>query len=93
MQAQFFGSIGEAAGKSRDETKLRPGATVRGLLNELTDACGESFREELFGESDGLRDDVTVTVNGAIIKHGDIDKIGLKPGDVIAFFPIFPGGG
>jgi molybdopterin converting factor small subunit len=93
IQVQLYGQFGEAAGRSADEVGLSAGATVSGLLGELADAYGRSFRDEIFDSSGGLRDDVMVTVNKAIVKHEDAAEIKMEPGDSIALFPIFHGGG
>jgi len=82
-----------AAKRTADEIPLPPDATVYDLMSELAGAYGESFRYELFDASCNLRDDVTVAVNAAMINRERITVISLTPGDVVSFFPIFPGGG
>jgi len=95
VQIKFFGVIGAAAGKNRDEVEFPPGATICDLLRELADSYGKSFRDELFDENGfgELRDDVTVTLGGVIVNHASAADISLKPGDEISLFPVFPGGG
>ena len=95
VRVQFFGSIGAVAGKSEDEVELPPDTTLCGFLRGLADAYGEGLREELFDEnsSDGLRDDVMITLGGVIINHASAAEINLKQGDEISLFPVFPGGG
>ena len=93
LQVQFFGAIREAAGKTAGADAV-PGLTVLALLQKLADGYGPAFRGEIFAEGgDGLRDDLTVTVNGAIVRHEAVSGISTAPGDVIALFPVFPGGG
>ena len=93
VQVKFFGDFGVIAKKSADEAQLPQSATVFCLLEELAGTYGKSFRDELFKETGGLRDDVMVTVNGAIVAHESVSEIDLAPDDVVALFPIFPGGG
>ena len=93
IQVKFFGNFGEVAKKSSDEVELPRDATVYGLLKELAVAYGEGLRDELFAGPDRLRDDMTVTVNSAIIDRGRVREIDLNPGDMVALLPIFPGGG
>ena len=93
MQVKFFGDIGVAAKRTADEVPLLPDATVYNIMTGLADAYGESFRYEIFDASCSLRDDVTVAVNAAMIDRERITDINLNPGDVVSFFPIFPGGG
>lgn len=93
VQVKFFGDIGGAAGKTAGEVPLPPDATVYGLMAELAGVYGEEFRDQLFDGAGKLRDDVTVAVNSAIIDREKIRDISLNPGDIVSFFPIFPGGG
>ena len=91
---QYFGSVRAAAKKSEEKLKFAADTTIYDLLRQLTCLHEENFRGEIFGE-DGkkLRDDVTVTLNGAIIDHSNAAEINLQPDDVVSLFPIFPGGG
>ncbi|MCL2508907.1 MAG: MoaD/ThiS family protein [Oscillospiraceae bacterium] len=94
VRVQYFGSIRAAAGTPEEETARGENATVFQLLLELADAYGKAFRGEILDESgERLRDDVTLTVNGAIINHSAAYEMRLRPGDLLALFPIFPGGG
>jgi len=94
IRIQYFGSIRAAAQRSEDEAALAGDTTVYRLLLRLADGYGEGFRGEVLAESGGaLRDDLTVAVNGAIIQHEAADEFLLRPGDVVALFPLFPGGG
>lgn len=92
VQIQFYGAIRAAANKSADEAA--PGNTVWELLQKLADGYAPAFRGEIFAEGgEGLRDDLTITVNGAIVSHEAVRGITTAPGDVIAMLPVFPGGG
>lgn len=83
-----------AAHKSEEEMELASDTTVYQLLQGLVETYGENFRSEIFQESgERLREDLIVTVNETIIKHVSAAEINLKPADVIALYPIFPGGG
>jgi len=100
IEIQYFGSVRAAAKKFKDEVKFVPNMTVYGFLQQL--ACdyekdendAKNFRGEIFGENGNeLREDLTVTVNGTIINHASASDIKLEPDDLLALFPIFPGGG
>ena len=94
VRIQYFGTIRLAAQRIEDEAALAGDATVFRLLLQLADAYGEGFRGEVLAESGGmLRDDLMVTVNGTIINHAAAGEIVLRPGDIVALFPTFPGGG
>ena len=93
VKIRFFGSIRVAANINSDDLDLFPDTTVCGFLRELSGIYGENLHSELFDDSGGLRDDLMVTVNEAIVNHENADKIRLNPGDVVALFPTFPGGG
>jgi len=92
VHIQYFGSVRAAANGAEEQVSLAGGAGVLLLLRQLSDAHGEALRGELFiGEA--LRDDLTVSVNGAIIQHAAADELILRPGDTVALLPVFPGGG
>lgn len=92
VQIQYYGPIRAAANKSADD--VVPGSTVFELLQKLADGYGPVFRGEIFKEGDdGLREDLTVTVNGAIVSHEATRGITTAQGDVIGLLPVFPGGG
>ena len=94
IEIQYFGSIRAAAKKIREEADFIPGITVYDMLRRLACANEKDFRDEIFGDGGkDLRDDLTVTVNGAAINRENAPGIILNPGDSLALFPIFPGGG
>jgi len=95
VRIRLFGVIAEAAGRKEDEVEILPGTTVHGLLQRLAKTYGESFRSEVLDENNtgGLRDDVMLTVNGAIIDHKDINDMIVTSDANVALFSVFPGGG
>jgi len=94
VRIQFFGSIRAAAQKPEGWAPLAGNTTVLQLLRELAGVYGEGFRGELLAAGgEKLRDDLTVTLNGTIIKHQAAGELLLRPGDTLALFPLFPGGG
>ena len=92
VHIQYFGSVRAAANGAGEQAHLAGGTSVLGLLRQLADAHGEGFGGEVFAGGT-LRDDLTVSVNGAIIQHAAADEIILRPDDTVALFPLFPGGG
>lgn len=92
VHIQYFGSVRAAAGVPEEQTSLAGETGVLQLLRQLSDAHGEALRGEIFVD-EALRDDLTVSVNGAIIQHAVADELILRPGDTLALFPVFPGGG
>ena len=91
-QIQYFGSIRAAAGLPGEEVDIPSHIGLFALLEELAGAHGAGFRGEVFaGET--LREDLTAALNGTIIKHEAAEEAQLRPGDVLALFPLFPGGG
>ena len=95
IQVRFFGPIREAAKKSGDDLDFLPGMSVYDLLLALSGIYGESVRAELLYENapGGLRDDLIITQNEAIIDHARASDAGIEVGDVVALFQTFPGGG
>ena len=92
---RFFGSIRAAAGKSNDELSIPSDTTVYGLIITVSDIYGVKMRDELLDEKspDGLRDDLMITVNDAIINHEKGAGTRINQGDNVALYPMFPGGG
>ena len=92
---RYFGTIREAAGKSDEEWSLFPDSTVYNLLQAVSDVYGDKMRDELFDiKVPGvLRDDLMVSVNEAVVNNVKAVETAVRPGDVVALFPIFPGGG
>ena len=95
IQIRFFGSISAVVNRTKDEINYSPDITVSGLLCLLSEKHGEDLSNELFDEkgSGGLRDDLMITVNEAIIKHEKTLETVIKPGDIVALFQTLPGGG
>ena len=92
IRIQYFGSIRDAACKKEEELEFLPGTTVFELLEGLCGRCGEALRGELM-DGGKLRSDVGVSLNGAMIWHAAARETLLRPGDVVALLPLFPGGG
>jgi len=95
IRIRYFGTIREAAGKSDEEFSRVPDTSVYSLLKTVSDTYGNKMRDELFDVKvpDVLRDDLMVSVNEVVINHEKAARTAVNPGDVVALFPIFPGGG
>jgi len=95
IQVRFFGSITAVVKNNHDSLDYSPDTTVSGLLRLLSDKHGAELRDELLdaGCAGGLRDDLMITVNDAIINHEKASEVILNAGDVVALYPTFPGGG
>jgi len=90
----YFGSVRAAIGKSEEYMEIAPDITVHRLLEKLAGIYGEGLREEIFdGDGASLRDDLMITLNEAVIAREKLAGTGLKQGDNLALYPIFPGGG
>ena len=95
IHIRFFGAIRAVIEKSDDELDYSPDTTVSGLLCLLSDKYGKALRDELFDGigSNLLREDLMITVNETIINREKATGTIIKPGDTIALYPTFPGGG
>jgi len=92
IQIQYFGSIRAAAQKSAEALEVSPETSIFQFLERLAETYGDVLRGELMAQG-RLRDDLTISLNGAIIQHAAADEIILRPDDTVALFPLFPGGG
>jgi len=92
---KYFGSIMEFAGKSEESFDLISGSVVYDLLYRVSDIYGARMHGEIFDAKNvnGLRDDMMLTLNEAVLNHSKASETVLKSGDEVALFPIFPGGG
>jgi len=94
VTVRFFGSIRAAAGTAGEEIEIPSCCVAYELLRLLSDIYGTEFRDEIFLQSgDGLRDDLTVSVDGVITEHTKLGNLKLPDGAVVALLPTFPGGG
>jgi molybdopterin converting factor small subunit len=83
-----------AAGTNEEEREISADSTVHQLLDGLCGTYGEAFRGEVFRrDGENIRDDLILSLNGAIIEHRNVIAANMTSGDVVALFPIFPGGG
>jgi len=94
-QIRYFGSFRATTQKHFDDFDIPPGTTAYSLLQAISEIYGEGLGAELFDEKElgGLREDLMMMVNGTIIVHEKAAQIMIDPGDVIALYPTFPGGG
>jgi molybdopterin converting factor small subunit len=95
IHIRFFGSIRVSANMISDDIVFIPDTTVYGLMLLLSDIYGKALHDELLDEkgSGGLRDDLMVTLNEAIINHEKAAEVVISPGDIVALYPTFLGGG
>ena len=94
VNVSYFGSIRVAANKSDEIATLNTGTTLYRLLRDLSEVYGTGFEDEIFIECGNLlREDVLLTVNEKVVTHNNITELTLMPGDKLALFPVFPGGG
>jgi len=92
IQIQYYGSIRAAAGKNEEALECSPGTAVFRFLISLCSSRGGDFRDELL-DGDRLRDDIAVSLNGAMVQHEAANKTLLQEGDTLALFPMLLGGG
>ncbi len=94
VKVQYLGEVRVIVNKKEEEVEISPSATIQELMRKLSGAYGKVFDTEVFQEdSENLRDDLVVAVNGTAIRQLDSMSTRLKPNDTITLFPIFPGGG
>ncbi|MCL2696294.1 MAG: MoaD/ThiS family protein [Clostridiales bacterium] len=94
VKVLYFGNIRAAVGKGEETLAPALDTTPYQLLLTLAERNGAAFRDEIFREGlVGLRDDLMITINGAVIGADKAADIQLRPNDELALYPIFPGGG
>jgi molybdopterin synthase sulfur carrier subunit len=87
----FYAYLREQVGdKSKLEIDLEEGATVSHLMDEL---CSDStIKEILLDESQELKSEITVLINGREIKFLKGIETEITSGDEISIFPLVAGG-
>ena len=93
VNIQYYGAIRVAARVTGEEHSVGLGVSLYRLLNDIAEIHDKSFMDEVFVNGDGIRDDVMITVNGVVVSGARATEIDVNAGDVVALFPIFPGGG
>jgi molybdopterin synthase sulfur carrier subunit len=80
--------------KRNEEADIASTTTVLQLLQQLVQAYGYTFEDEVL-DDDGrtVRDGLIVMVNGRIIDPLEGVHTGLNAQDVLALLPLFAGGG
>ena len=91
---KLFGSIRYAVGVSEADIEFPSGGTVYQLLRFFADTYGKELDGELFlPDGTGLREDLTVIVNGAITERSKVLTTIIDDSAIVALLPVFPGGG
>ena len=91
---KLFGSIRYVAGTEKIDIEFPSGGTVYQLLRFFADTYGKKIGGELFlPDGTGLREDLTVIVNGAITERSKVLTTIIDDSAVVALLPVFPGGG
>jgi len=94
VAVKLYGSIRAAAGIETDEIEIPSDCAAYEVLQLLSGIYGDEFTGEVFRQAErGLRDDLTVSVDGVITEHTKLEGLRLFDGAVIALLPTFPGGG
>lgn len=91
VKVRAYAMIRDVIGASV-EVRLREGASVKDLLNELTRSYGKSFSERVLDKGGQPLPYVKLLVNGRDIDFLNGIETKLKDGDEVALFPPIGGG-
>lgn len=95
MTVRFFASLRELVSKKMEVLEFTRGDvfTVEAALSRLSTIYGQEFSEFLFdGKAGGVRDHLTLLLNGRNIENLDGLKTQLMDDDVLAILPPVGGG-
>jgi len=91
VKVRFFALLREVAGIKEVEEEVEEGATVRGLLERLSERLPRRFRELIF-EGQEVSRNVIILVNRRGIRELEGLETKLKDGDEVALLPPVSGG-
>jgi len=94
IRIQYLGPVRVVVKKREEELEIALKSTIDELLRRLSKIYGKKFENEVFDDNtEKIREDLIVTINGKAIKQLDGASTRLRVGDVVSLLPIFAGGG
>jgi len=73
ITVNFYGITKDLVDKKKDELYLPEGATVRQLLELLSDRYGTGFKEKIFTSKGNLQQNVKIVIDGHMIDYNRLD--------------------
>ena len=74
VKINFYGVYRDFLDRSGLELELPPEATIRELLQELSEILGGKFRQRILAEDGGLHRHVNLSVNDRQVSPSEIDE-------------------
>jgi len=91
IEVELTGQLRTAAGRAELVVPVEPGATLRGLLDQLA-AATPALAPHLFAGDRRLQPSLLVVVNGTAVAAADGEARLLKAGDRVGLMPPVAGG-
>ncbi len=91
VKVRFFTVLRELIGKREEDVVVRDGASVREVLDLLSERYGKEFSDYLFEEK-RVREHIQILLNGANIMTLDGFETRLKDDSTLALLPPMEGG-
>ena len=92
VYTKFFATIREITGKPQDTLQLSPRSTVKDFLKELSNRYGKKLSDHILDGKGGLRESLSLLVNGQAIDLTKLAITELKEGDLVVILPPIGGG-
>jgi MoaD family protein len=89
---RYFGSLREIAGKRFEKISIEDSATLRDLLQKLTEKHGSRFRNFVYSRNEKPRDGIAFAVDGDTIQTSKLNKIACKQVNEFVILPPISGG-
>lgn len=90
VKFQYFGQLGEIAGKTDDEAEIQEGMALDRAIGERAEAYGGAFRRMALDADGRLRLSVMILLNGAMVDRQCPPT--LRDGDEVSLLPAIAGG-
>lgn len=88
VQVKYFATFClETDFVQQEEINLKPNATVRDLINRLSDKYGLGFKKRLFTKEGSLDSISWIILNNKRLKKVKELELILEPGDIVSFTP------
>jgi molybdopterin converting factor small subunit len=90
---RYFGPLREAVGRRSEKITVDDSASLRELLEKLTNIHGPKFRNFVFAPTGKIRQGIAFAIDGNTISSSQLPKIKSRNIEEFVILPPISGGG